>query len=233
VPPAFGHGLPRGQREDYRLLRAVVDDNVGRRPVYVLGPPESLRTPWLASVLAAYYRVVDSNVPAMELSRHAPPLAVAAPRPQRVKRIRFGLRRPDGEVENDLEFLGDDVAAVRKGGVPWLRVSYFWRVNNQALARPARVWVIFTDAAGHYRRKADRSPEFQNIHPLAYGAGLGTHELPSTLRESFNIYVPPGEWNKRLHMRLAVALGQVFLPTSAGRDPWVDLGELPVSRGVE
>ena len=117
--------------------------------------------------------------------------------------------------------------------MPWLRVSYFWRVNNQALARPARVWVIFTEAGGQYRLKADRSPEFHNIHPLAYGAGLGTHELPSTLRESFNIYVPPGEWNKRLHMRLAVALGQVFLPTSAGRDPWVDLGELPVSRGVE
>ena len=76
-----------------------------------------------------------------------------------------------------------------RGGIPWLRVSYYWRVNNQALARPAKVWVIFTDPAGNYRRKADGSPEFHNIHPLAYGAGLGTKDLPRLLRETFDIYV--------------------------------------------
>jgi hypothetical protein len=212
-------------------VKAVVDGNVGRRPVYVLGPPESLRTPWLASVVAPYYRVVESNVPAMELSRRAPELAAAAPRPQRPKRIWFGERRPEGGVTNDLEFLGDDVAAVRKGGAPWLRVSYYWRVQNQALARPARVWVIFTDAAGNYPHKADGSPEFQMIHPLGYGAGLGTQPLPSTLRETFDVYVPPNQWNQHLHMRLAVALGELFLPTSLGGDPWVDLGEVPVAHG--
>jgi hypothetical protein len=199
VPPTFGHGLPPRQSEDNRLVKAVVDENMGRRPIYVLGPPESLQTPWLASVVARYYRIVDSNVPAMELSRRAPQLAVTAPRPQRPKRIRFGQRRPDGGVEDDLDFLGCDVKAVRKGGVPWLRVSYYWRVHNQALARPAKVWVVFTDPAGGYRHKADGSPEFQNIHPLGYGAGLGAQPLPSTLRETFNIYVPPNQRNQRLH----------------------------------
>jgi hypothetical protein len=232
VPPTFGHGLPPRQSEDNRLVKAVVDENMGRRPIYVLGPPESLQTPWLASVVARYYRIVDSNVPAMELSRRAPQLAVTAPRPQRPKRIRFGQRRPDGGVEDDLDFLGCDVKAVRKGGVPWLRVSYYWRVHNQALARPAKVWVVFTDPAGGYRHKADGSPEFQNIHPLGYGAGLGAQPLPSTLRETFNIYVPPNQWNQRLHMRLAVALGELFLPTSLGRDPWVDLGEVPLIHPV-
>lgn len=232
VPPSFGHGLPPGLKEDNRLIEAVVAENVDRRPVYVLGPPESLREPWLASVVASYYRVVASNVPAMELSRHAPRLAVSAPRPLRPRHIRFGLRRADGRVENDLVFLGDDLKAVRKGGVPWLRVSYYWRVYNQALARPARISVIFTDAAGNYQRKADGSPEFHNTHPLGYGAGLGTQPLPSTLRETFNIYVPPGQWNKRLHVRLAVALGVMYLPTSASRDSWIDLGEVPVTRAV-
>ena len=60
---SLGQKIPKND-EDYRLVQAVVDDNVGRRPVYVLGPPESLQTPWLATILARYYRVVASNVSA-------------------------------------------------------------------------------------------------------------------------------------------------------------------------
>ena len=141
------------------------------------------------------------------------------------------MRQPSGEVSDDLELLGCDVDPAWKEGVPWLRVSYYWRVNNQALARPAKVWVIFTDASGNYRRKADGSPEFHNIHPLAYGTGLGTKDLPRLLRETFEIYVPPAEWNKPLHMRLAVALGETFLPTGHDRNPWVEMGALPVMNG--
>jgi hypothetical protein len=231
VPPGFGRKIAKNDEDD-RLVRAVVDDNVGRRPVYVLGPPESLQTPWLAAILARYYRVVASNVSAMELSRHAPPLAVAQPHPQQPRSVRFGLRQPDGRVGNGMEFLGYDVDPVRTGGVPWLRISYYWRVRNQALARPAKVWVIFARPDGTYQKKADGSPDFQNIHPLGYGAGQGPARLPSTMRETFDIYVPPEQWNQPLHLRMAVAFGELFLAHGPGRDPWVDLGELPVSRGV-
>jgi hypothetical protein len=230
VPAVFGN-MPK-LLDDNRLLRAMVQDNIGRRPIYVLGPPESLREPWLSPILGGYYRVVDSNVPTMELSRQAPSLAITAARPHRPMRLRFGVRQPSGNVSDDLEMLGYDVTPARYGGVPWLRMSYYWRVNNQALARPAKVWVIFTDDSGNYRRKADGSPEFHNIHPLAYGAGLGTKDLPHLLRETFDIYVPPAEWDKPLHMRLAVALGETFLPRGPGHDPWVEMGAIPVSSGA-
>jgi hypothetical protein len=226
VPPDFGKHPELGN--DNRVLKAVVDDNVGRRPVYLLARPDALGFPWLKDIVMPYYRVVESNVPHMELTRRAPRLAVAEPHPERPKQVAFGPSRPNGGVENGLEFLGCDVKPHRQDGIPWLHVNYYWRVLDQAMARPAKVWVIFTDADGNYRRKSDGSPEFHNIHPLAYGLGLGKDDLPPVLRESFEIYVPPQEWNKRLHMRIAVALGENFLPTSQGRDPWVELGEMPV-----
>ena len=110
--------------------------------------------------------------------------------------------------------------------------DYYWQVNNEALARPAKVWVIFTDTSGNYRQKADGSPEFHNIHPLAYGAGLGDQGVAAhLLRETFDMYVPPVEWNKPLHMRLAVRLGEAFLPTGHERDPWVEMGAIPITSG--
>jgi hypothetical protein len=110
-------------------------------------------------------------------------------------------------------------------------LSYYWRVKNPETVRPAKVWVLFTDAAGSYRRKADGSPEFHNIHPFAYGTGAAMKPLPRTLCETFDLYVPPHEWNQRLYMRLAVAVGTGFLPTGAGRSPWVEMGELPATLG--
>jgi len=41
VPAVFGN-MPK-LLDDNRLLRAMVEDNIGRRPVYMLGPPESMR----------------------------------------------------------------------------------------------------------------------------------------------------------------------------------------------
>jgi 4-amino-4-deoxy-L-arabinose transferase-like glycosyltransferase len=226
LPPKFGV-LPKGVTEDNRLLEQILTDNVGRRPVYVLAKPGALELPWLKEVINPYYRVVDSNVPSMEISRRSPQLAARDPRPERPTRARFGLRQPDGQVESGVELLGYDVQSRRQENIPWLRISYYWRVHNQALARPAKVWVLFTDAEGNYQKKADGSPEFHNIHPLAYGMGLGAKPLPPVLKETFDLYIPPQQWNQRLHMRIALALGEKFLPTSKSKDHWVELGEVP------
>ena len=37
-------------------------------------------------------------------------------------------------------------------------------------------------------------------------------------------------FTKPLHMRLAVALGQTFLPTGSDRNPWVEMGAVPITR---
>ena len=81
-------------------------------------------------------------------------------------------------------------------------------------------------AAGPHLKRGLVAPEFQNIHPLAYGLGQNSEKLPRTLRETFTLYVPPGEWDQPLHVRLAVAQGGKLLPSGTGSTPWVDLGEL-------
>src|SRR5207249_2455750 len=99
VPPCEFTGHPGVPADAHNcLLKRLVADNLGRRPVYVLAPPEALQVPWLAQVIAPYYRIAHSNVPSLELSRRGPQLAVADPRPEREKRVTFGLRRPDGKV---------------------------------------------------------------------------------------------------------------------------------------
>jgi hypothetical protein len=110
-------------------------------------------------------------------------------------------------------------------------MTYYWRVDESPV-RPTTVCVLFTDAVGNYQRKPDGSPEFQNIHPLAYGLGQRSVKLPRTLRETFTLYVPTGEWDTPLHMRLAVAQDGKFLSTGTGSTPWVDVGEVPPLPGT-
>src|SRR5947199_361716 len=74
------------------------------------------------------------------------------------------------------------------------------------LARQATVWVLFTAADGSYFKMPDGSPEFHNIHPLAYGLGQQHAALPDILQETYELYVPPRQWRQPLHMRLAVAV---------------------------
>src|SRR5262249_44391118 len=89
-----------------------------------------------------------------------------------------------------------------------------------------RVWVLFTDSAGNYQRKEDGSPQFHNIHPLAYGLGSALPRLPGVLRETYRVYTPPGVPAQPWHVRIAVARGEQFLTNRAGETPWVELGEL-------
>ena len=223
VPPGFASNHAEGLSDDTRLLKRLIADNMARHPIYVSAQPELLRRRWLAEVVAPYYQVADSNIPRIELTRRPPPLAVARPHPARERRIRFCAQPPGGGAA--LELLGCDIDSRRSGGVPLLQMTYYWRLNKPPV-RPAVVCVLFTDAAGNYQRKPDGSPEFQNIHPLAYGLGQRSAKLLRTLRETFTLYVPPGEWDQPLHVRLAVAQDGKFLSTGTGSTPWVDLGEL-------
>jgi hypothetical protein len=223
VPPHF---VSR-RHLDNRLLERLVADNMDRRPIYLLDSPGVARTALIAQVTAPYYPIGTSDLPSVELHRSAPPLAVSAPHPQYPRRIRFGPRGPYGRTPNALEFLGFDLHAVRKVAGPWLRVNYYWHVGDQAVARPATVWVMFTDATGFCDRMADGTPEFHNIHPLAYGVGERQPRLPLTLRETYDLFVPPRQRNKPLHMRLAVAIGDKFLSAAGYAPHWIEIAQIP------
>jgi 4-amino-4-deoxy-L-arabinose transferase-like glycosyltransferase len=225
VPPEYARMRPG--TEDERLLTRIFDDNIGKRPVYLLTRPEAASYPWLAKVINRYYRVVTTNLHGMEIRRYSPPIAVTDPRPQHPRRVSFGLPRASGGTEEAAEFLGYDLKPYRRDGIPWMKLTYYWRVKSQAMARPARVWVVFTDADGQYKRKSDGSPEFHNIHPLAYGLGLGSEPLPSVLKETFDVYVPPQQWNKPLRMQLQVSVGTSTLRPGMSRELWLDLGKVP------
>src|SRR5439155_3745745 len=155
-----------------------------------------------------------------------PDLAVAHPHPQQEQHVRFGPLRSSGRAGDALEFLGYDLGFLHTDDLPLLQVTYYWRVSDPRIARQARVWVLFTDAAGGYRQREPGSPEFPNIHPLAYGLGPRAGNLPGVLQETYTLSVPPPEWNQRLHVRIAVEAGGQFLPRRAHRSPWAEIGEL-------
>ena len=156
-------------------------------------------------------------------------MAVTDPQPQRREHVAFGPLRPGGDRGDDLELLGYDMRPLRRDGLPLLQMTYYWRLHDPAAARPATVWVLFTDAEGNYRRKEDGTPEFHNIHPLAYGLGQESVKLPHTLQETFTLSIPPDEWNQPLQIRLAVLLHGRFLPIRSARSPWAEIGDLPLT----
>jgi Protein of unknown function (DUF2723) len=233
-----------GRQPDNRLLKQLIADNLDRRPIYLLCPPDSLQAAWLTDAIGPYCQVMDTNTGCLRLTRRPPGLMASDPLPQRPVHIAFGPLRPRGAGDGDrgglsgnspffphacLELLGYEVHPLRQDRLPLLRITYYWRLNDLAAARRARVWVLFTDAGGSYRCQKDGTPEFHNNHPLAYGLGERSVSLPHVLRETFTLYVPPEDWNQRLHVRLAVALNGRFLPARSHASPWVDIGELPAS----
>jgi hypothetical protein len=226
-PPSPGR--PWGDAQLGPLFSQLIGDNLNRRPVYGVLPPDYLTIPWLAQAIASYSRVNRSNIPATEFCRVPPPLGVVSPRPQQPLAARFGPRSADGSIGGGLELLGYDLEPRQQRGIPWVRMSYYWRIKDPAVARQATVWVLFTDAAGQYLKMPDGSPEFHNVHPLAYGLGQQQARLPGTLKETYELYVPPRQWRQPLRIRVAVAVGGQLLMTGPEGSQWVELGELPAS----
>ena len=227
IPPPAVRSARGDGPYDTGLLKQLIADNNGQRPIYLLCPTEDLKSTWLSAAMKPYCQVADTNTPCLRLIRRPPAITAAAPHPQRPERIAFGPLRPGRARRDDLELLGYDVQPLRRGGVPLLQMTYYWRLNDPAAARPATVWVLFTDADGNYQRKEDGTPEFHNIHPLAYGLGQKSVKLPRLLRERFTLSIPPNEWNRPLQIRLAVLLHGRFLPTRSTHSPWAEIGDLP------
>jgi 4-amino-4-deoxy-L-arabinose transferase-like glycosyltransferase len=227
VPPRAKRAAGGDGPYDNGLLKQLIADNNGQRPIYLLCPPEDLKSTWMVPAMKPYCQVTDTNTPCLRLIRRPPEITATDPHPERRERIAFGPLRPGGGQGDDLELLGYDIRPLRRDGLPLLQMTYYWRLNNPAAARAATVWVLFTDSAGNYQRQDDGTPEFHNIHPLAYGLGAGAVKLPPMLEETFTLSVPPSEWHQALRIRMAVLLHGRFLPIRSTRSPWAEIGDLP------
>ncbi len=228
VPPPFARASTG--YDNYALVKAVIVDNIRRRPVYISAPPDSLRRKGLRSALRPYFQLSTSSVPLMELCLRPPLVSAMRPRPARSVRVQFGLPAPDGRVQPSIELLGYDIHPLTNGGVDRLLVSYYWRVHSQALACSANVAVLLTDTDPHRRWLPQGGAQFQHIHPLAYGVGLWCHRLPSTLRETYVVCLPPSQLGRLVRLNLAVSFHGRFLRATPSEGPWVALGEAPVCR---
>jgi hypothetical protein len=223
VPARFPHYPPHSLH--CSLFKQVIADNIVGRPLYVLWTQELLREPALTAAVAPYYQVSTSNLPGAQLLLRPPQLGVAHPHPQHVQRLCFGTASKEGAGAS-LEFLGYDLGSVATDDLPLLRITYYWRINNPQTPGQARVWVIFTDQAGGYRQGENGYPEFHNIHPLAYGLGSKHEHVPESIEETYTLSVPPADWNRPLHVRVAVESGGRFLPWSGHTSNWAEIGQL-------
>lgn len=233
VPRGFEHLGPGSRPSRNALLKQLIVDNIRHRPIYMVAPPSAPPEPWLVDAIAPFCQVQDSNLARFELTRRPPRLAVANPQPQHRQQVAFGPLRPGHGKCDDVRLLGYDLTAFSRDDLPMLRITYYWHIDDPVAARPARVWVLFTDARGNYQRQPDGAPQFDNIHPLGYGLGLHGVKLPRTLRETYALSVPPAVWNRRLHVRLGVAVKGRFLAARGQRSPWVELGQFSVAGRME
>lgn len=226
IPESYGH-TQDGRNWDTGLLRQLLADNVGRRPIYLLGEPvRLLSAPWLREVFADYHGTVASNVPAVELTRTAPALDRCAPQPF-PRPVAFGMRAADGTVRPAVELLGFEAQPLNRAEVPWLRLRYYWQVRDPALARRVEVRAMFADAEGNYEQNEDGSVDFNNYHALGQGAAPGERDVRGRFRETFDIYVPPRAWNRPLYLWVALVADDRFLSPAGEPSRYARIGEMP------
>jgi len=213
--------------EDNCVLRQLLKDNLGARPVYVLGLSEKIEAmPWMKSVTDGYYLVKQSSLPLSEVTARQPILDSGDQRPEVATSVVFGGKGPRGLVPK-LEFTGFDLRPLERGDLPWYRVRAYWRTLDPALARKAEVRMVLADAEGNYQLDADGSSNFYSSHPLGYGFGAGKQAVPERLREVTDIYVPPGGSGRPLYVWLAVVVDGQFLPVRGQESFYVRLAPLP------
>lgn len=222
-----------GESVGNSVARLLVERSIDQRPVYVVLSRRGLLDPRLTRQIGGFYRISDSNLPNLELVRHPPqPERLSALPRSRGRAASFSCG-PPWSTRPDVELLGWEVRRLPADGVPLLRIRYYWRANDLAAARSAKVWVLFTDASGNYAHETDGTPKFHNIHPLGSNLGLGSGRAPQTFQETFTLYVPPSAWNQRLRVRIAVARGERFLTADSGDQRWVETGALPLISGED
>ncbi len=224
---------PHGRRNwDTHLLARILEENVGKRPVCLLGEPvRMLRQPWMQELLAPYRGTQRTSIPLMELTRGAPPtpaadgnlLATSSP----IEFLASGSRSVGtllGARIIPLSNTPDDAP-------PWAELRYDWLVHDPALMQRAHVRVMFADAEGNYATFPDGSIEFQNNHWLGQGMQPGDRSLGRTVGERFRVYIPPGGWDRDSYLWVGLVVDDRFLPIKgrSGNFARVDLPALRVA----
>jgi hypothetical protein len=184
------------------LLRNLLADNVERRPVYVVGPANSLLRQRMQETLAPYVRLVATNLPGWRLPRGEPPLEQPGV-PTRTTRATFG---------DAARLIGYDAEPFRREGVPLLRMRYYWEVRKPAPPAGLKVWVLFTDGQGNFLEDASGQARFHNTHMLGQGRPLPRAGLPRTICETFDVVVPEAEADRPRRLRVGLSSGGEFLP---------------------
>ncbi len=231
-PPDCYLRAPRGFHTDNCLLTQIVADNYGHRPLYVLAPDDTLEEPWMKGILDQYAHVTTTNVPFFEL-RKTPPSREVELNEDSQPAAAFDPHDGPRKDPPGLELLAYDVAAEVRDGVPWYRLKYLWRVNDPELGKSAVARVLFADAEGNYPTRPDGVPEFHNNHHLGQVRGAKKRaQLPHGLLEEFEVYVPPAQWGKELHLWVGVLAGDELMRARGQDRPYVRVGTLPVLRGA-
>jgi hypothetical protein len=204
---------------------------VGKRPVYLMGEPASLlthRMMWqLSEAFAGYHRTAALNIPALEFTRKQPVLDRTPWPTTGAGALSFGRPGPDGAVGKDVELLGFTAEPASTGEIPWLRVHYFWRVNNPEVGRRVQVRVVFADAEGNYDQNGDGAIDLNNSHALGQGSVPGERDVRGDFRETFHVHVPPVAWNRPLYLWVALAADDRPLTASNGNSRYTRVGQVP------
>lgn len=214
IPPDY-HQLPPGRTWKMDLLRQVLQQEVGRRPVFLLGEPVRLiRGSAMRSALAGFDTRVVSNVPALEVVRSpaAPDPAIAPPPGVGAPVVRF--RSSGGAPVADLLSVTSETFV--RSGMPWVRLTYRWRVPDAGAASGLLVRALFADAEGNVEAGESGVPEFNNIHALGNAFAVGERTLPKEFSERFELYVPASDWGRPRRLWLGLASAGGLLASESG-----------------
>jgi hypothetical protein len=216
-PPACSREHQERGEMDPCYLRDLLAANVGRRPVYLVGPETTMAWPIMRGTLKRYERVTATNLPGWRLYTVGPSLEPSGS-PRQVARFTFG---------DTARLVGYDTEPFAREGVTMLRVRYYWELLKPAPKQGLKVWVLFTDAEGNYRRLPNGEPRFHNIHPLGQGRPLPRHGFPRTICETVDVVVPPDEVNRSQRLRIALSSGDHFLsPIELPGERFADAGSV-------
>lgn len=210
----------RGVHDDNCLPVQLAADNVGRRPLYVLGPEVLLKADWVQGLMKPYFRLRGSNVPWIRLAGQPPGLEVPAAR-----RSAAAFRLPAGE----LRLLDLRLRPRSLDGVDWVDVEYDWELSAPGISG-LQVRLVFGDAEGNFVTDREGIPAFQDLRPL--GGVLAAPEsagyrLPSRFTDRASLFVPQGFHNRESHAWLAVLHDGEPVPLSGAESPYFPAGRLP------
>jgi hypothetical protein len=206
VPPEHFHPIA-GRSWTTALLARILEDNVARRPVLLLGEPvRMLASPHIAPVLAPYALVDRTNIHAVELQR----LGSGSPTVRPVAPVATGFARFEQQGGNGggaMELVSFTSEAYERGGQPWVRLRYGWQGAGGVQPATIQVRAVLGGSDGTVAANADGSPRFVDQHYLGLAPLPGTGALPSAFSEAVELYVPPsagkGPWTVWLEVRSA------------------------------